>query len=127
VRGRRRRDGDRTRDRPAARARGAAAHAVGAPAHGAHADRADPAPSGRRGMNLFLDAFAWIFSPERLTGSLPLPLAIGQHLFYTFDSVVIAAAIAVPLGWWIGHNGRGREVAAAYPGGARFMRALGLL
>jgi osmoprotectant transport system permease protein len=78
-------------------------------------------------MNLFLDAFAWIFSPERLTGSLPLPLAIGQHLFYTFVSVVIAAAIAVPLGWWIGHTGRGREVAVAISGAARALPSFGLL
>ena len=30
-------------------------------------------------MNVFADAFAWIFSPERLSGSLPLPLAVGQY------------------------------------------------
>jgi osmoprotectant transport system permease protein len=78
-------------------------------------------------MNLFVDAFAWIFAPERLTGSLPLPLAIGQHLFYTFVSVVIAAAIAVPLGWWIGHTGRGREVAVAVSGAARAVPSFGLL
>lgn len=78
-------------------------------------------------MSLFLDAFAWIFSPERLTGSLPLSLAIGQHLFYTFVSVVIAAAIAVPLGWWIGHTGRGREVAVAISGAARAVPSFGLL
>lgn len=78
-------------------------------------------------MNLFVDAFAWIFSPERLTGSVPLPLAIGQHLFYTFVSVLIAAAIAIPLGWWIGHTGRGREVAVAVSGAARAVPSFGLL
>jgi len=78
-------------------------------------------------MNLFLDAFAWIFSPERLTGSVPLPLALGQHLFYTFVSVVIASAIAVPLGWWIGHTGRGRELAVAISGAARAVPSFGLL
>jgi osmoprotectant transport system permease protein len=78
-------------------------------------------------VNLFLDAFAWIFSPERLTGSLPLPTAIGQHLAYTFVSVLIAAAFAVPLGWWIGHTGRGREVAVAISGAARAVPSFGLL
>ena len=78
-------------------------------------------------MNLFADAFAWIFSPERLDGSLPLPQAIGQHLAYTFVSVLIAAAIAVPLGWWIGHTGRGREVAVAISGAARAVPSFGLL
>lgn len=78
-------------------------------------------------MNVFLDAFAWIFSPDRLTGSLPLPLAIWQHLAFTFGSVAIAALIAIPLGWLIGHTGRGREVAVALSGAARALPSLGLV
>ncbi|CAN7379437.1 ABC transporter permease [Microbacterium sp. LjRoot45] len=79
-------------------------------------------------MNLFLDAFAWIFSPDRLTGSsVPLPLAIWQHLAFTFGSVLIAALIAIPLGWLIGHTGRGREIAVALSGAARALPSLGLL
>jgi osmoprotectant transport system permease protein len=78
-------------------------------------------------MNLFIDAFAWIFSPDRLTGSLPLPLAIWQHLAFTFGSVAIAAIVAIPLGWLIGHTGRGREIAVALSGAARALPSLGLL
>ena len=70
-------------------------------------------------MNVFAEAFAWIFSPDRLTGSLPLPLAVWQHLAFTFGSVAIAAVIAIPLGWLIGHTGRGREIAVALSGAAR--------
>lgn len=78
-------------------------------------------------MNTFLEAFAWIFSPDRLTGSLPLPLAIWQHLAFTFGSVAIAAIIAIPLGWLIGHTGRGREVAVALSGAARAIPSFGLV
>ncbi|WP_292834013.1 ABC transporter permease [Microbacterium sp.] len=78
-------------------------------------------------MNVFLEAFAWIFSPERLTGSLPLPEGVWQHLAFTFGSVAIAALIAVPLGWLIGHTGRGREVAVALSGAARAVPSLGLV
>jgi osmoprotectant transport system permease protein len=78
-------------------------------------------------MNLFADAIAWIFSPERLTGSLTLPQAILQHLAFTFFAVLIAAAIAVPLGWLIGHTGRGREIAVFLSGAARALPALGLV
>ncbi len=78
-------------------------------------------------MNLFAEAFAWIFAPERLGGSHPLPEAIGEHLFYTFLSVLIAALIAIPLGWWIGHTGRGREVAVTVSGAARALPSFGLL
>ena len=78
-------------------------------------------------MNVFVDAFAWIFSPERLSGSLPLPLAVGQHLAFTFGAVAIAALIAIPLGWLIGHTGRGREIAVALSGAARALPSLGLV
>jgi osmoprotectant transport system permease protein len=78
-------------------------------------------------VNVFVDAFAWIFSPDRLTGYLPLPLAIGQHLAFTFGAVAIAAIIAIPLGWLIGHTGRGREVAVALSGAARALPSLGLV
>lgn len=78
-------------------------------------------------MNVFADAFAWIFSPERLSGSLPLPLAVGQHLAFTFGAVAIAAIIAIPLGWLIGHTGRGREIAVALSGAARALPSLGLV
>ncbi|GAA2975517.1 osmoprotectant transport system permease protein [Microbacterium terrae] len=78
-------------------------------------------------MNPIIDAFAWIFSPERLTGSLPLPEAIAQHLAFTFASVAIAALIAIPAGWAIGHTGRGREFAVALSGAARAVPSFGLI
>ncbi|KRB36940.1 ABC transporter permease [Microbacterium sp. Root180] len=78
-------------------------------------------------MNYFLEAFAWIFSPERLTGTLPLPTAIAQHLAFTFGSVLIAALIAIPAGWAIGHTGRGREFAVSLSGAARALPSLGLI
>lgn len=78
-------------------------------------------------MNLFTDAIAWLLSPERWSGPYALPVLLGQHLFYTAISVLIAAAIAVPLGWWIGHTGRGRELAVAVSGAARAVPAFGLM
>ena len=78
-------------------------------------------------MGLFLDALAWIFSPDRLTDNPSLPLLVLQHLFYTFVSVVIAALIAVPLGYLIGHTGRGREIAVGISGAARALPSFGLI
>jgi osmoprotectant transport system permease protein len=82
---------------------------------------------GGDSVNLFLEALAWIFSAERLSGNAPLPLAFLQHLSYTFVSVLIAAVLAVPIGWAIGHTGRGREVAVAITGAARAIPSFGLL
>lgn len=78
-------------------------------------------------MNLFAEAMAWLFSPERLEGQYALPVLLGQHLFYTIISVLIAAIIAVPAGWLIGHTGRGREVAVAISGAARAVPSFGLM
>jgi len=78
-------------------------------------------------MNLFADALAWIFAPERFEGPYSLQILVGQQLLYTFVSVLIAAAIAIPAGWAIGHTGRGREVAVAISGAARAIPSFGLL
>ena len=43
-------------------------------------------------MNLFAEAFAWLFSPERLQGSYALQILLGQHLYYTIVSVLIAVS-----------------------------------
>lgn len=77
-------------------------------------------------MNLFIDAFAWIFSGD--TGSFDsIPVAILQQLLYTAVSVLIAAIIAIPAGWYIGHTGKGREIAVAVSGAARAIPSFGLL
>lgn len=77
-------------------------------------------------MNLFLDAIAWLFSGD--TGSMTsIPLATVQQLAYTAVSVLLAAVVAVPAGWYIGHTGKGREVAVAISGAARAIPSFGLL
>ncbi len=78
-------------------------------------------------MNLFAQAFAWLFAPERMEGTYALPTLLAQHLLYTVISVLIAAAIAVPAGWAIGHTGRGREVAVGISGAARAVPSFGLM
>ena len=78
-------------------------------------------------MNLFAEALAWLFSPDRLAGSSPIPLRLGEHLFFTFIAVVIAALIAIPIGYLIGHTGRGREIAVGLSGAARALPSFGLI
>lgn len=78
-------------------------------------------------MNLIIDALAWIFSPERLEGANALPGRIGEHFFFTSLSLLIAAVIAIPLGYLIGHTGRGRELAVGLSGAARALPSFGLI
>jgi osmoprotectant transport system permease protein len=78
-------------------------------------------------MNLFAEAIAWLTAPERYEGTSSLPVRIGEHLFFTFVAVLIAAAIAIPLGYLIGHTGKGREIAVGVSGAARALPSFGLI
>ena len=78
-------------------------------------------------MNLIIEAFLWLTDPARFEGVNSIQARIGEHLFYTFVSVAVAALIAIPLGWYIGHTGKGREIAIAVSGAARALPSFGLI
>ncbi|KQM83714.1 ABC transporter permease [Agromyces sp. Leaf222] len=82
-------------------------------------------------MNLFIEAFAWIFNPANwIAGAqspLPIQDRIAEHLLYTFVAVLIAALIALPLGFYIGHTGKGRQFVISFTGGMRALPTLGVL
>ena len=78
-------------------------------------------------MNLFLDAFAWLSDPANWTGPGSIPVRIAQHLWISVVVLVIAAAIALPIGAVVGHTGRGREPAVMVSGGLRALPTLGVL
>jgi len=55
----------------------------------------------------FLTVLAdWISDPARWTGATGIPNRLLQHLGYSVGATLIAAAIALPLGIWLGHTGR---------------------
>lgn len=82
-------------------------------------------------MNLILDALAWIFTAANWEpgGRSPLPLQdrIAEHLLYTGLAVLIAALIALPVGFYIGHTGRGRQFVISFTGSMRALPTLGVL
>ncbi|MFC9918908.1 ABC transporter permease [Agromyces binzhouensis] len=78
-------------------------------------------------MNLFLDAFAWLADPANWTGPGSIPQRIAEHLWVSAVVLVIASAIALPLGALVGHTGRGREPAVMVSGGLRALPTLGVL
>jgi len=82
-------------------------------------------------MNLLLEALRWIVDPTHWTpgGQSPLPIQdrLAEHLAYTAVAVLIAAVIALPLGFFIGHTGRGRQFVIGFTGSMRALPTLGLL
>ncbi len=82
-------------------------------------------------MNLLLDALRWLVDPRqwRPGSQSPLPIQdrLLEHLAYTATAVLIAALIALPLGFYIGHTGRGRQLVIGFTGAMRALPTLGLL
>jgi osmoprotectant transport system permease protein len=78
-------------------------------------------------MSVFSQAMSWLTDGAHWQGDDGFPHRILQHVGYTALTVVIATAIAVPLGLWIGHTGRLRGLAVAVTGALRALPTLGLL
>ncbi|WZH35878.1 MAG: ABC transporter permease subunit [Microbacterium enclense] len=77
-------------------------------------------------MNLIGEAITWIFSGDQSPYD-SIPVAVGVQLLYTVVAILIAGAIAIPAGWFIGHSGKARETAVAISGAARAIPSFGLL
>lgn len=78
-------------------------------------------------MNQISEAVRWCLEPSNWAGPSGLGARSLEHLGYTALALLIAAAIAVPVGWWVGHTGRGRGVAVAVSGAARALPTLGVV
>lgn len=78
-------------------------------------------------MNVFADALAWLVSAENYTADGSIPQRIAEHLWFTAVAVGSAALIAVPLGYFIGHTGKGRIWVVGSAGAARALPTFGLL
>lgn len=78
-------------------------------------------------MNLFLDAWQYITDGANWGGPSGIEHRIGQHLWYSFLTVIVSAAVAVPLGLIIGHTRRGAAVLVGFANAMRALPTLGLL
>ena len=77
-------------------------------------------------MNILLDALKWLAIPAHWLGESGILVRATEHLGLTLLIVALAALIALPLGTWIGHTGRGRWLVGA-TGAARAVPTLGVL
>lgn len=78
-------------------------------------------------MNYFTEAIAWIFDPNHYGSYDGIDVRLTQHILISLTVVLVAAAVAIPLGYLVGHTGRGRGLAVAVSGGIRALPTLGLL
>ncbi|GAA2754412.1 ABC transporter permease [Amnibacterium kyonggiense] len=79
---------------------------------------------------LFLQAIQWILDPEHwseVNFQAGIAEELGDHLWLSFLAVVFTAAVALPIGLYIGHTGRGRGFAIVVANVVRAVPTLGLL
>ncbi|GAA2030024.1 ABC transporter permease [Yaniella flava] len=79
-------------------------------------------------MNVIVETFRWLLRPETWSaGGNDLLTRSFEHLQYSVVAVVLAALLAIPTGWWIGHTGRFSGLIVSITGAARALPTLGLI
>lgn len=74
-----------------------------------------------------LETWQWLTDAGTWTGPGGIPAQSLTHLRYSFIALALAALVAVPLGLWVGHTGRGRWLAVNITGAFRAIPSLGAL
>lgn len=77
--------------------------------------------------NALGQGWEWLTDPANWTGAAGIPVRTLEHLQYTGLTLLIAIAIAVPVGLYIGHTGRGQVTVVAVSGLLRALPTLGML
>jgi osmoprotectant transport system permease protein len=78
-------------------------------------------------MDFLGQVLAWYTDPANWTGNNGIPLRLWQHLSLSFVSLAVGIAIALPIGLYIGHTGRGARFAVAVSNIGRAVPSLGWL
>jgi osmoprotectant transport system permease protein len=78
-------------------------------------------------MEFLGEVLAWYTDPAQWTGNNSIPLRLWEHLSLAVASIVAALALAVPVGLYIGHTGRGARASVAVANIGRAVPSLGWL
>jgi osmoprotectant transport system permease protein len=78
-------------------------------------------------VNFFSLVAAWFADPANWSGTTGVPNRLVEHMQYCALAVAIAMIIAIPVGAFIGHTGRGRFLVVGVANGLRALPELGVL
>jgi osmoprotectant transport system permease protein len=78
-------------------------------------------------VNVVNEVIAWLTDPAQWSGPDGIPVRILQHLWYSLLAAAIAGAIALPIGVYIGHTGRGALFAVNLTNLGRAIPSLGII
>lgn len=78
-------------------------------------------------MDVLNDALLWLNDPLNWTGPSGVLALTGAHLRVSFLAVLLAAVVALPVGVWLGHRGRGAVLGVLVANTTRALPTLALL
>lgn len=78
-------------------------------------------------MDLILEIVAWLTDPAHWQGANGVPTRLLEHLWYAASSVAVALAVALPVGVWVGHTGRGGNLAMNVANVGRAVPSFGVI
>lgn len=78
-------------------------------------------------MELIGDVVAWFTDPANWSGTTGIPNRMFEHIWLSALTVAVGAAIALPIGLFIGHTGRGALLAVSVANIGRALPSYSLL
>jgi osmoprotectant transport system permease protein len=78
-------------------------------------------------VNVVAEVLAWLTDPAQWSGPDSIPVRTLQHIWYSLLATAIATAVALPIGVFIGHTGRGALFAVNLTNLGRAIPSLGII
>jgi osmoprotectant transport system permease protein len=78
-------------------------------------------------MGTLVDGFGWLVDPGNWSGTDGVPIRAWEHLQLSLMGLALAVLIAVPLGLFIGHTGKGRFASVQVANVGRSVPSLAIL
>lgn len=78
-------------------------------------------------MEIIVDSFYWLLDSKNWLGAGSIPQRILEHLLYSFLAIALAAVFALPIGYLIGHTGKGQQFVVGLSGASRALPSFGLI
>lgn len=78
-------------------------------------------------MSIVAETMAWLSDPANWAGPNGIPVRFGEHVGISLASLLIALAIALPAGLYVGHTRRGTGVAVGVANVGRAVPSLALI
>jgi osmoprotectant transport system permease protein len=78
-------------------------------------------------MTIVTETIAWLTNPANWSGPNGIPVRMLEHVALSLAGILIACAIAIPIGLWVGHTRRGERAAINVANLGRAMPSLALI